>query len=179
MNQKEYLDFAQKTCAEMLQLIEKKNADYTNGSDSAFANFDVASDFGVDPLLGLCLRVSDKFQRIKSFAKKGELQVKGEPVEDAWRDLIGYSLVALAMLSEKKKTDKIEENGPGLWVGQTWRTRSNLEVVVAEIHDDGDFEAKDRFGRPLHYQAFRKQKEERLWVAEAPGVPELNISVRC
>jgi len=101
MNQDEYLKFAETKTTEILKMIKAKNADYANSAD-AFANFNGASDFGVDPLVGLALRMSDKFQRIKSFSKKGVLQVKGEPVQDAFSDLIGYSLIALAMLHERK-----------------------------------------------------------------------------
>lgn len=101
MNQKDYLAFAEAKAKEILDMIKSKNMDYANSED-AFANFNGASDFGVDPLVGLAIRTSDKFQRIKSFSKRGELSVKGEPVEDAWVDIIGYSLIALAMLHERK-----------------------------------------------------------------------------
>jgi hypothetical protein len=72
--------------------------------DNPFANFDGSSEFGIDPLLGLSLRMQDKFQRIKSFCRDGELAVneKGDTVRDIYRDLIGYSLIALGMLERRK-----------------------------------------------------------------------------
>lgn len=97
-----YLEFVKKTLDETQELIKKKNADYTNGA-GPFANFDQAADFGVDPFHGLMLRMGDKFQRIKSYCKQGKLEVANEGVEDALKDLIGYSLIGLALLDEKKR----------------------------------------------------------------------------
>ncbi len=97
-----YLEFVKKTLDELQVLIKAKNSDYTNGA-GPFANFDQASEFGVDPFKGLMVRMGDKMQRIKSYCSKGALQVANEGVEDALKDLIGYSLIGLAMLDEKKR----------------------------------------------------------------------------
>lgn len=98
----EYMAFIEKTFSEMTTLIKAKNSDYTAGSNDPFANFRQSVDYGVDPLSGVMVRVGDKLQRIKSFTKNGKLEVVNEGVEDAFRDLIGYSLIALGMLSERK-----------------------------------------------------------------------------
>lgn len=97
----EYLAFVKKTLEDMQELIKAKNADYTNGA-GPFANFEQASEYGVDPFQGLMLRMGDKMQRVKSYCKQGNLQVKGEGVDDCFKDFIGYSLIALAMLNEKR-----------------------------------------------------------------------------
>lgn len=103
----EWLKFQAQVFDEMKALTLKKNQDYTGGkdADSPFANFDEASSFGVDPLIGLCIRMGDKFQRLKSFAKTGclALNTPGDSVEDIFRDLIGYSCLALGMLERKKR----------------------------------------------------------------------------
>jgi hypothetical protein len=99
-------EFRRQEVEEILSLTADKNNDYTGGSscDNPFANFDGSSEFGIDPLLGLSLRMQDKFQRIKSFCRDGELAVneKGDTVRDIYRDLIGYSLIALGMLERRK-----------------------------------------------------------------------------
>jgi Nucleotide modification associated domain 1 len=97
-----YLEFVAKTLSDLQVLIKAKNQDYTNGA-GPFANFDQAADFGVDPFHGLMLRMGDKFQRIKSYCKQGKLEVANEGVEDALKDLIGYSLIGLALLDEKRR----------------------------------------------------------------------------
>lgn len=101
MTQEEYMKFAEETFAEMLELIKAKNTDYTAGGD-AFANFNAAADYGVDPIVGLAVRMGDKTKRVQSFCKNGKLEVVGEGIEDAFKDHIGYSVIALGMLHERK-----------------------------------------------------------------------------
>lgn len=97
----EYLAFARKEMETILELLAKKNHDYTAGSNDAFANFRQSEDFGVDVLQGVALRMADKWQRIRSFLKLGELA--NESFEDALRDNIGYSLIMLALVQESKR----------------------------------------------------------------------------
>ena len=86
----------------ILELTAKKNNDYTGGEtcDNPFANFDASTEFGVDPLVGVCIRMQDKFQRAKAFCADGKLSVNsdGDKAKDIFRDLIGYSLIAIGML---------------------------------------------------------------------------------
>ena len=102
MTNEEYLAFAEEQCTKLITLIRKKNADYTNGG-SAFSNFEGASEFGIDPLVGLSIRMSDKMQRLKSYCRQGKLQVNSEGVDDIFKDLIGYSLLGLGMLEQKRR----------------------------------------------------------------------------
>lgn len=101
MTKEEFFEFVESEAAELVDLMRAKNADYTAGG-GPFANFEGAQDFGITPIQGLLLRLSDKFQRVKSFAKNGQLEVQGEGVEDAFRDIIGYSYLALGMLNDNK-----------------------------------------------------------------------------
>jgi|TARA_R110002050_G_scaffold167689_2_gene298581 hypothetical protein len=86
----------------ILEFTGRKNSDYTGGDgcNNPFANFDASVEFGVDPLTGICVRMQDKFQRAKAFCATGSLEVttEGDKAKDIFRDLIGYSLIALGML---------------------------------------------------------------------------------
>ena len=90
----------------ILELTAKKNNDYTGGEtcDNPFANFDSSTEFGVHPLTGICIRMQDKFQRAKAFCADGELHVttSGDQSKDIFRDLIGYSLIAIGMLEREQ-----------------------------------------------------------------------------
>jgi len=99
MDRQEYFNFVKALFTDMEALIHRKNNDYSLVSNP-FSNFEASLDFGVDPLTGLSLRMGDKFERIKTFCREGKLQAEG--VEDAYRDLIGYSCIALAMLAKRK-----------------------------------------------------------------------------
>ena len=105
-NKKWWEEFRQAEIKEILDLTGKKNSDYTGGKscDNPFENFDGSRDFGIDPLLGLSLRMQDKFQRMKSFCNDGNLTLdnNGDSIKDIYRDLIGYSLIALGMLERSK-----------------------------------------------------------------------------
>jgi hypothetical protein len=89
----------------ILELTANKNSDYTGGDacDNPFANFDASTEFGVEPLTGICIRMQDKFQRAKAFCSSGSLKVntKGDQAKDIFRDLIGYSLIAIGMLERQ------------------------------------------------------------------------------
>lgn len=99
-----YTQFVKELFGEMSELIEKKNADYTGGSDDPFANFKQSTRIGVPPLSGIYMRMQDKCQRVEAWLNKGSLKVEGEGLEDAFRDLIGYSCLALGMLQEEKRS---------------------------------------------------------------------------
>lgn len=102
MTKAEYREFSKRVLNEMLELVAQKNSDYSHGNDP-FANFRISEQVGVDPLLGLWIRMEDKFQRIRAYLERGELSVANEGIEDAFRDTIGYSLLALGMLNERTR----------------------------------------------------------------------------
>lgn len=116
MNSKEYLTFAKKELNDLLVLIEKKNSDYTGGSQDALANFKLCEEIGLGKAEhGVLIRMMDKVQRIKSFLAKGSLEVANESAQDAARDIIGYSLALLAMLEDKanqKRTEPVQYKIP-------------------------------------------------------------------
>jgi|TARA_A100000171_G_C2111166_1_gene135135 hypothetical protein len=103
-------EFRRAKVEEILELTGKKNADYTGARSepNPFQNFDLSSDFDVDPIVGVCVRMQDKFQRAKAFCKQGNLELndKGDTVEDIFKDLIGYSLIVIGMLERQKNTQK-------------------------------------------------------------------------
>lgn len=100
-----YFQYLEKETADIISIMKNKNKDYTAGG-GPFSNFEQARDFGIEPLVGLSLRLGDKFRRVQSYFKNESLAVKSEGIEDAYRDIIGYSLIALAMLHEKKLQGK-------------------------------------------------------------------------
>lgn len=103
MTREEYIKLARAECDTILSIVEKKNADYTGGSDDPFDNFKVSERVGLAKAeIGLLIRMMDKVQRVRSFLSKGELQVKNESAQDAVRDIIGYSLVLLGIMEDNK-----------------------------------------------------------------------------
>lgn len=106
MTATELIEFCEYMANDVIRLMEKKNNDYTAGS-SALANFEQSANYGVDPIIGLSIRMGDKMKRIETFCKNGTLAVENEGVEDAYKDLIGYCMIALAMLSKEGDNSEV------------------------------------------------------------------------
>jgi len=103
MDHAKYLELAEKEMTDLLETLRRKNSDYCGGEDDAFANFKVSEKLGLaDAEVGLLIRMVDKIQRVRSFLSKGKLEVQTESVQDAIRDIMGYSLLLLGMLEERK-----------------------------------------------------------------------------
>lgn len=100
------------TCLQARETMEKKNHDYTNGSDSPFSNFEMASMIGIDPRLGLLLRILDKIKRMETFISKGELKVTNESFDDAIEDVINYMILLkglnIQLTEENQRSLKIQ-----------------------------------------------------------------------
>ena len=56
-----------------------------------------------DGLLVLKIRLGDKFNRISSLIKKGELKENDESLEDTLLDMAGYAILGLKYLEEHEK----------------------------------------------------------------------------
>lgn len=89
-------------CSAAKALMTRKNHDYTSGSGDPFANFRGSSYLGIDPVLGVMLRMQDKMMRVRTFAEKGELKVKDEGVKDALVDLINYTVLMYGLIQEER-----------------------------------------------------------------------------
>jgi len=164
MTKEEFKEFRINTCQEINALMDQKNSDYTAGG-SVFSNFEATEDIGVPALNGLIIRMLDKFQRVKSFAKSGALAVEGEGVDDAFKDLIGYCLIALGMRESSSNkvlveygkhtslcppqlnycgnSDEVEDevtqklgDRPFMEVGGTYKTRDGDTVEIMEVTTD-------------------------------------------
>lgn len=88
------------TCQKARDLMYMKNADYSEGDDR-FRNFRGSEAFGIDPMIGVCLRMQDKLNRIVTFARAGKLTSHRESVDDSVLDLVNYAVILGAMATEK------------------------------------------------------------------------------
>jgi hypothetical protein len=89
-------------CNEAREIMKRKNQDYTGGSSDPFANFRGSLAMGIEPEIGLMLRMTDKMQRAKAFVANGTLAVSTEGIEDIGHDLINYSILLTGLLLERQ-----------------------------------------------------------------------------
>ena len=102
---------------EFFNIIEKmkdihsnKSHDYAGTSEDPFANLKLSTKMGIPYWKGCLVRIGDKFSRLCSFARQGELQVKDESIEDTLIDMANYSVICLILYREGKKEDEHNKN---------------------------------------------------------------------
>lgn len=72
------------------KLYEAKNRDYGDSFGKSFAEWGL-------PMV--CIRLADKLNRLSSFAKKQEMLVDDERVEDTLMDLANYAIMTLVEMA--------------------------------------------------------------------------------
>ena len=85
----------------MAELHSRKNHDYA-GTKDPLRNLKSSTRIGLEPFMGVLVRLQDKWSRLESFAQSGELLVKDESVEDTLMDNAVYSLLCIILMRESK-----------------------------------------------------------------------------
>lgn len=85
----------------LAQLHSAKNSDYAGESDP-LRNLRQCADMGIEPWKGVAVRLTDKMDRIKSYAQKGSFEVKDEGLVDTLRDMAVYSILAIILFEESR-----------------------------------------------------------------------------
>lgn len=88
---------------EMRELHIRKNAGYSGDGVDRWANFRLAEAFGVSTLLGVMVRMSDKWIRITNLIKNPKFDQVGESIDDTLFDLASYALIAICIRREREK----------------------------------------------------------------------------
>jgi hypothetical protein len=96
MTRDEMVSFIQQLGIEEIDLLKRKNADYTGDDPDPFRNFRMFGPYGI------LVRMSDKLARLRTFAERGQFMIEEEGVRDTGKDLRNYAGLFLAMVSEKK-----------------------------------------------------------------------------
>lgn len=91
------IEFAKLT-KQMLETFKKKNADYGDSTTQTF------KEFG---LISYAIRLNDKLNRVKSFCKNGELEVKDESCIDTLMDMASYCLLAVMDVKNQKENNEV------------------------------------------------------------------------
>lgn len=90
-----------KVLLEMAAMSAKKGADYAPSEyGDPYANVRASEEWGVPGWVGAQIRKGDKTKRLKTFARRGDLQ--NESAEDALVDDLVYGVIALILYRETK-----------------------------------------------------------------------------
>jgi hypothetical protein len=96
----------QTLCNQAQELMRKKQADYTNGTDDPFRNFQLGPSMGVGTVpSGIFIRFLDKVSRLATYIPKGRFEVN-ESLADTVVDAINYLvLLKASVILEEAKAD--------------------------------------------------------------------------
>lgn len=83
---------------EQFNLHKVKNHDYA--AESYISNLKSCEAFGINPLIGIVVRLTDKLSRLSSFCEQGVLKVKDEKIEDTLNDIAVYAILARIMYEQ-------------------------------------------------------------------------------
>lgn len=83
---------------EMGELHDRKQADYGK-ADDPFANVRASEEWGMPSWVGAFIRINDKLNRLKSFARKGSLQ--NESAKDSMLDIAVYAIIAYVLYEQE------------------------------------------------------------------------------
>lgn len=101
MPTREELKLIRKFMKRQLEILNKKGFDYS-GEEKTTKNFKFHEDIGIPAEVSCFIRLSDKFNRLKSFFKRKDFKFKEETVEDTLIDLANYCIILYLILKEKK-----------------------------------------------------------------------------
>lgn len=80
---------------EQFELHKRKNHDYA--AKEYLANLKACEAFGINPMVGIVVRLTDKVSRLASFCQQNVLEVKDEKLEDTLNDIAVYAILARIM----------------------------------------------------------------------------------
>lgn len=89
----------------MAEVHDAKNHDYSGDKDP-LRNLRQCGDAGVEPWVGVIVRLTDKMDRLKTFASKRRFEVKDESLADTFVDMANYALLGLILFEEWVSTNK-------------------------------------------------------------------------
>lgn len=92
-----------------IEIMKKKNHDYSGYSTDPFANFKAVALVSVDPIDGFLTRMMDKIARIKTFKIRGKLLVADENAVDTLGDLANYAMLLAGFLEEIRTREDLVE----------------------------------------------------------------------
>lgn len=94
---------------QMSELHSKKDHDYAGG-EKPLNNLMEVEGMGIPAWVGVGVRISDKYTRMKNFIKNRKFEFKEESFKDTMMDLAVYALLCIVLFEEDQKDVKKIDN---------------------------------------------------------------------
>lgn len=88
------------------KLHSSKNQDYGGTKQHPFQVYKESSEIGIEPWRAALSRLSEKWARLKSFAKNETYKVEDETFTDTLKDMAVISLIVLILYEEEKHAEQ-------------------------------------------------------------------------
>jgi hypothetical protein len=125
------ISHTQEIFAKCVEVMKKKNADYSASEKNAFRNFEGVEYFHItDTKTGMMVRLTDKFIRI-SHLLKNEAKVKDESLKDSIEDAINYLAIMHAYLEHEGQNDHAGGAGGSVHDGGG---STNFDMLESDEH---------------------------------------------
>lgn len=133
-------DYAKQFFANNIEIMKRKNHDYSGYADDPFSNFKSVLLVGVEPIDGFLTRMMDKIARIKTLLKKGKLLVADESIKDTLADLANYAMLLAGYIDQINTREQLLDHAIKFF-GCSMMGTANLDlektlIAVSESHDD-------------------------------------------
>ena len=103
ISQEELINHISKLCEKELEIINKKNKDYSSQDEDALRNFKLVETLGITSVTqGLLVRITDKYIRMVNLLTREEAPAVDETVEDTISDMRNYLGILSAYLHSQK-----------------------------------------------------------------------------
>jgi len=107
-------------------LLQLKDEFYSGGSGSVLKNFEALKPYGVSPKVSVMVRLSDKFERLKSLVFDTANTDVSETFDDTISDAINYLLILREAFLREKQEELFET--------------PDVEEDASEFGEDEDYE---------------------------------------
>lgn len=85
---------------ELAELHERKTNDYSG--DIPLQDLRESKELGIEPWVGVLLRMTHKFGRLKQLAKGRKIMCKDEKIKDTLIDIASSALISIILYEEKR-----------------------------------------------------------------------------
>lgn len=103
------LEHHKKITSNGLDILVKKNSDYSGIAGDVFANFRNAKMLNLKPEKAILVRLMDKMSRLNTFIDRENFLVNEESFQDTVVDAVNYLVILSAMVSENKESDSQDD----------------------------------------------------------------------
>ena len=101
MTNQEYVQKIKETFERYLEIVERKNADYS-GTEDAFKAFRTAEIAGITKEQAVLVRIGDKFSRVANLLKLPYPTPRiNESLSDTLMDLANYAIILKVMIEDE------------------------------------------------------------------------------